>query len=270
MLYQDLISSFPSIRLLEIFPLNIENDPVICQLSSFPLDSTPEYIALSYRWGDVLDTTDITINQLNIHFRTNLVSAIRHLRLAISRGFKPLPSYVWADSICINQNNVAEINEQVRRMGSVYSRASTVISWLGSDANGDMSLMIKATESIASEADNSYGWLQNLSWMRKYPWLYESDHSQDDIPNEAWRSLELFFSNEYWRRVWILQEMVLSQSLLIMIGRDILNYESVIRVVQLIDHLCSVPNSASGILPHNLWYYLSVPGRIDTTTHLLV
>lgn len=156
MLYQDLISSPPSIRLLEIFPSNIENDHAICQLSLFPLHVNPEYIALFYRWADVVDTTNITINQLNIHVRTNLVSAIRHLHLAIARGCKPLPSYVWADAICINQNNAVEINEQVRIMGSVYSRASTVISWLGSNPNGDMSLMIKATQSIASEAANLY------------------------------------------------------------------------------------------------------------------
>lgn len=55
-----------------------------------------------------------------------------------------------------------------------------------------------------------------------------------------------------------------------MIGREFINYESVVHVVQLIDHIGSLPNSASGILPYKLWYYLSIPGRIDTTTHLLV
>ncbi|KFX87312.1 hypothetical protein V490_08345 [Pseudogymnoascus sp. VKM F-3557] len=55
-----------------------------------------------------------------------------------------------------------------------------------------------------------------------------------------------------------------------MIGRDILDYESVVHVIQLIDYLGSLPNPASGILPHKLWYYLSTPRRINTTTHLLV
>jgi hypothetical protein len=114
-------------------------------------------------------------------------------------------------------------------MGSIYARASTVISW-----------------------------------------LFESDQNRDGIPNKAWRSVALFFSNDYWQRVWVLQEMVLAQNLSIMIGRDILNYENVMYVVQLIDHLGSLPNPASSVLLYELWYYLSTPGRIDTTTHLLV
>jgi hypothetical protein len=37
----------------------------------------------------------------------------------------------WVDAICINQMDVHEVNEQVRKMSSIYENAIGVIPWLG-------------------------------------------------------------------------------------------------------------------------------------------
>jgi hypothetical protein len=36
---------------------------------------------------------------------------------------------VWADAICINQNNVEERNPQVRMMGNIYGMGKQEFNW---------------------------------------------------------------------------------------------------------------------------------------------
>jgi hypothetical protein len=42
---------------------------------------------------------------------------------------------LWADQLCINQDDCAEKASQIQKMGSIYERAGRVISWLGVSAN---------------------------------------------------------------------------------------------------------------------------------------
>ena len=37
--------------------------------------------------------------------------------------------FFWVDALCINQDNIAEQNEQVSHMGDVYSHAECVRIW---------------------------------------------------------------------------------------------------------------------------------------------
>jgi hypothetical protein len=38
---------------------------------------------------------------------------------------------MWVDSICIDQDSLIERNHQVRLMGEIYEKATTVLVWLG-------------------------------------------------------------------------------------------------------------------------------------------
>lgn len=42
---------------------------------------------------------------------------------------------LWADAICIDQNNIPERNQQVRIMRKIFSQADRVLSWLGPAAD---------------------------------------------------------------------------------------------------------------------------------------
>ncbi|EQK97466.1 Heterokaryon incompatibility [Ophiocordyceps sinensis CO18] len=46
---------------------------------------------------------------------------------------KRVEARIWADAVCINQQDKEEKSIQVRRLGSLYSRAARVIVWLGGD-----------------------------------------------------------------------------------------------------------------------------------------
>jgi hypothetical protein len=75
------------VRLLRVLPLLSPEDPresIRCVLEITSLDSTPNYIALSYEWGGTYSAIrpgDIYINGYRMDLRSNLVLALRSLSI---------------------------------------------------------------------------------------------------------------------------------------------------------------------------------------------
>ncbi|TPX17989.1 uncharacterized protein E0L32_011936 [Thyridium curvatum] len=105
------------IRLLELLP---SNDGVIsCRLTQWLVSEAPLYCAISYTWGDTLDTTRIHVNGQEVIVRKNCEYALRQAQG--QRGDR----YLWVDSICINQTDDDEKGHQVAMMGDIFSRATS-------------------------------------------------------------------------------------------------------------------------------------------------
>ncbi|KAF4331618.1 heterokaryon incompatibility [Fusarium beomiforme] len=105
------------IRLLKI----ISADPNIeCTLEVVSLWDHPTYSALSYVWGDPKQTEEITVNRQTIAVGSALAAALRDIPQ--QRASFPLhypdgraegeegssERFLWADAICINQENASE------------------------------------------------------------------------------------------------------------------------------------------------------------------
>lgn len=130
-----------SIRLLESISVNAEGT-LTCKLVVASLDQAPSFTALSYVWGDSAVRDCILVNGRPFQATTNLATALRHiprlwqeskLRTGSRRGSSRLlqePLRVWADAICINQEDVGERSQQVRLMKRLYSEAELVMCWL--------------------------------------------------------------------------------------------------------------------------------------------
>ena len=86
----------------------------------------PAFFALSYVWGDAARTHEITIDGKKHGITENLYGALRDLQRDAMGDMK-----VWADAICINQNDLAERSDQVMLMREVYHWAAEVRIWLG-------------------------------------------------------------------------------------------------------------------------------------------
>ncbi|KAH8754685.1 heterokaryon incompatibility protein-domain-containing protein [Hyaloscypha sp. PMI_1271] len=115
-----------SIRILQLQPATEINDPLCCRIIETKLASAPAYKALSYVWGSDVKPCKITCDGgRTLPITTNLDAALRNLR---SENDELL---LWADSVCINQKDVDEVNTQVRMMGDIYRNASCVAIWLG-------------------------------------------------------------------------------------------------------------------------------------------
>jgi hypothetical protein len=122
--YASLASKSRDIRLLTLCPGDW-NDVIQCFTRVASLDSNPVYEAISYAWGNSKDTKTILLDGHKVGLRSNLESALRHLR-------KPNQALsLWADALCIDQENVAEKTNQVSLMKEIYSACNRVYIWLG-------------------------------------------------------------------------------------------------------------------------------------------
>lgn len=89
---------------------------------------------MSYAWAETagragLPTTEeILVNGHTFEVSENLAAVLRSFR-----GSHP-GVLVWADAICHNQDDKAEINVQLGRMTDIYQRCSVLHIWLGKEA----------------------------------------------------------------------------------------------------------------------------------------
>jgi hypothetical protein len=107
---------------------------ICCKLKHAYLDDPPQYHALSYCWGDPTVIAPILVNGSTMKVTTNLEAALRELR---GQKIKT----IWVDALCINQQDPTERGLQVMHMGLIYSRAFTVLAWLGPESDGSTLVM---------------------------------------------------------------------------------------------------------------------------------
>src|SRR3954469_26035517 len=82
-----------SIRLLQIYPGNIEDEEISCELRTIErLETAPPFQALSYVWGDSADTEEIIVNGIEVQVTRNLAHALRRLRPLPTTGGNCGPS----------------------------------------------------------------------------------------------------------------------------------------------------------------------------------
>jgi SpoVK/Ycf46/Vps4 family AAA+-type ATPase len=155
---------------------------IICSLRTISLENGPRYFALSYRWGDPKDTTDILVNGRPVPVTRNLEAAMRRLR-DFQNGFYCFG--IWIDALCINQSDLEEKAYQVPMMGQIYSRAERVIAWLGASDAANAGL--KMNRMLA------HGKTEGIRRM-----LCTADPP-----------IGFLNPDPYWDRSWILQELCL-------------------------------------------------------------
>ena len=101
------------IRVVEIIS-NEPERPVECRLLTVSLKDNPDFMALSYLWGDPLDTVDIRLNGHVFPVTRNLESTLRHIQ-TLNHSFGR-PRQLWADAVCINQQDVPERSSQLQNV----------------------------------------------------------------------------------------------------------------------------------------------------------
>ena len=114
----------PWIRLFKMEPGD-SHDPLKCSVQHVLLaDVVGQYDTLSYVWGEKT-CARIHVDGSPFTIRENLVRFLLDLR---SSGQS---SFMWADAICIDQENSDEKNHQVAQMSSIFKSSHTTRIWLG-------------------------------------------------------------------------------------------------------------------------------------------
>jgi hypothetical protein len=173
-----------------------ESIRVSCECGIKSLYECPEYIALSYSWGDHNSTRPILLDGYITWVTTSLEAALQEL---IARGVRT----VWVDAVCIDQGNNYEKVYQLRQMGTIFSQAVKVIAWLGP---------------AAEDSDNA---MEALSQMFEV----------EDMDCHSAAIMQLL-KRQYWERVWIIQELAKASSVEVWCGTQMLPWDTFIEGVQ--------------------------------------
>jgi len=196
-----------------------------------------DYIALSYVWGDTAVKRKIFVDNEPMAITQNLEAALCQLRdtYRIKQGFR-----IWADAICINQDDLNERAKEVAKMKHIYASAWHVVVWLG-EASDDSDLAMIALRyfGIRSYKDHPleevYGMEQktimNIPYM---PWKRHS-HTSLAMNTDVFRALYHFLARPYFRRLWVLQEIASgARSTPVLCGTKCVLLDDVYRTLQLV------------------------------------
>ncbi len=186
------------IRLIHVEPGFAGNRPSLI-IEHFDLATAPPFNALSYTWGHPYPQMDLSLNALVHQVSSNLYYFLDWLGQQTTDT-----SYYWIDQICINQNHLEERNHQVSLMKQIYSGAAMVVIWLGPAGASDPLPMY-----LAEHVGDTNEFYCSVS-------LEEPENTtleRWEIYDHNDKILKGFLYNDYWNRLWIVQEVLLAQQI---------------------------------------------------------
>ena len=226
--YRPLNSREGAIRILKILPSKNESEEIRCELVDHSLGDRLEYEALSYTWGTPGPEPRKYIRLDAHHFQVheNLSAALHRLR----EYWKP--RLIWIDAICINQEDVREREQQILLMRQIYGQAQRVVVWLGEAGLGEdlavQSILRTAFSLVLStktwKIERKFGLIKGLKNRMS------RGMGGEWIPNALIKGeVAQLLDRKWWRRVWIIQEVVVAQKVVIMWGRSHVPWETLER-----------------------------------------
>ncbi|KAL9592915.1 MAG: hypothetical protein Q9179_006251 [Wetmoreana sp. 5 TL-2023] len=243
----------PTFKLLNILPsaplkkeTSAEANAIDCELLVQPLADAPEYEALSYTWGSTTQDWPIRIHTKqpvglsSPTSRTDIVLVTKHLHAAILRLRQPIVALlVWIDQLCIDQNDIAERNAQVRLMAEIYRRAKRTVVWLG-----EGTILTEDEEAIKNAANR----------MSFRPVVHEYSVVEDQVilkeligfraasevlyvGNRRRQAFAELLNRPWFTRAWVFQEVVVAKRGVVLCGTLELDLEV---FINLLDGICEI------------------------------
>lgn len=218
------------IRLLTLLPtgpyLSDEDSVSIrCYLDVYDRDALPKYEALSYTWGGETRTRSIVCNGKPFPVTENCYRALKALGVRCFELSKPLNlPKLWVDAVCINQDDNEERSGQVAMMGAIFHSAALTVVYLGDLVKS----RVKASGMFDVYALDAVDTLHRLSRLTTEEELDYTDlrdvlRNLDDFIS-VWK---LFFAQGWFTRMWVVQEVLLADQLLVLWGEHCFHWRCV-------------------------------------------
>lgn len=294
-LYRALDTDINEIRVLTAIAVDAE-DRVTCRLITVPIDECPPYAALSYVWGQATDLEEIQVNGQAFQATPSLARALRYVPRHWQTKYpgRALTELrLWADAVCINQSDLEERAQQVPLMGKIYSGAELVMCWMPdgishffasqnfSENTQDLVLKtafqtlglidweLRLVEQQAGVMTISGIGLDDkrlVQWLAKYPELIETvPGSRWSSGNKNWDAVRHLTNLQYWKRVWIFQEVALAKEALLMCKSSCISLRDTIdHVFSWLDRLSFCDLSAPSFVSLDLWESLVSGDAVST------
>jgi hypothetical protein len=235
-LYRPLNHDSDDFRLLEILP-GEGSDRVRCRLIQPPVALSLKYECISYRAGDTTDILEMEVDAHPFNAFATLGAALRKIR-------QPDRSrIIWADQICINQNDVVERGSQVSKMRNFYERAECVIAWLGVLKRGEIALQTvrelqdKYVTKMKYMTDDGTSTKENLVISSIAYGVFNEMLSDSPEALAKYEAVGNLFRAELWGRLWIWQELIVATTIYLQWDTHCLNLQDLQVTLQMLRSL---------------------------------
>ncbi|KAI1771762.1 HET-domain-containing protein [Hypoxylon cercidicola] len=219
-------------RILTLLP-GSGDQPLECILEHGDIGGSPPYETISYAWGDPREKVNIICNSRTLAITAALGEALRHFRSPSERKRS-----LWADAICINQNDNEERSRQVRRMKDIYSKASRLLIWLGegrdeSDRGIAVALHLAHT---CRQYVSAGGSLDTITFNDE---LARKLFGKFTDPSEFSRlaAFARLIERLWFTRVWVVQELALAPEATVFCGHSSIDWTDLMAAMTAQDYL---------------------------------
>ncbi|MCJ1368343.1 hypothetical protein MMC16_007485 [Acarospora aff. strigata] len=238
-------------RAIRLLKVTLHKQVIDLKIEAFPLNQCPPYCALSYTWGNPECTWPIDrsgegeeVNDIaetdrwNVRFPVlldgrklmvtrNLYDVLSHIRKS-----KLWHHYFWIDAICINQSDMDERNSQVQIMDEIYEKAFKVVVWLGTEDESTASVLHIITKLASTHRE--------FEQRNEEPGSVFNDHNDyQDVEKlrslglqgttlSDWLNVIVFQGRGWFRRFWVLQEVVLAQEIEVFWGSYWVSFQDLV------------------------------------------
>lgn len=181
----------------------------------------------------------INCNGKSVTIGQSLHDALMEYRLRLRRGRGRDGDQIrglWADAICINQNDEMEKTEQVRMMRDIYKAAKFTIIWLGPLEDGDIQAIQLAQlayercpEHLRFKVKRTRQDYREFKATRRglpEPFYGEAFRSTELDP--TWKNLFKILHHPWFSRIWIVQELLVSEYAEMWRGRKSLEVDQIL------------------------------------------
>lgn len=198
----DVIKDKRSIRVLHLQP-GLKFLPVKISLTTVSLDEARHtYEALSYVWGDASIKHPVSCDGQRLEITRNLKEALEQFR------DEDHPRILWADAVCINQNDLEERASQVRLMWDVYALASHCLVYLGKPAADTLAAVNLMTDLVheivhGSREKTSTPLPKDGDFRELIKHQGYFGGGLPELESPEWQPVLNFFDRPYFRRIWV-------------------------------------------------------------------
>ncbi|KAK3071913.1 hypothetical protein LTR53_007790 [Teratosphaeriaceae sp. CCFEE 6253] len=207
-----------------------------CRLSE--RGASHAYVALSYAWGDWREQCAVFVNDRPLAVTASLGRALRQVRS------KTAAVTVWADAICINQDDIMERSGQVAIMMDIFAAATRVLAWLGPETQHTAVCMQMLKYMLEVEPGVGHA-----------PWeLLPASMLQPGIADIVERN--------YFKRLWVVQEAAVAAEVTLACGSHSIQWRNTAAIVRRFERSVKL----AGISPQ--WQALGLPD-LDSLLQLL-
>ena len=257
------LANLRSIRLFDLQP-GILGEPLECSLWDYGLNDVPEYTAISYVWGDpLLEGQTVSCRGRWLDVTKTLHDALVKLR-DVQRS-----RLLWADRICINQQDIAERSHQVKLMGEIFRSAAVVSISLGDDEEDEE----KEILALIRDMVDHFGRVEDMSTWEGRKFILRDSPSRKCERN-PFEGLLRLFRKPWFSRTWVIQEYGLAKTAIAMFGDQTIPFHYIgVAVLILLrsfrEHLVPLQVKQSIDMVNHLYLMFSPNVQFRNFTHLI-